>query len=205
MNKEAQTDLCTITFTASGNADWFSNVVIPLQKDISTALPRHPGEIPPPLRQALTSGEPQITNSWSTVLTVGVAVSVPVGKLLSKVIEEGYAIILKPRIQKMWEGLEKRLTGGNQKSKKAFLFSFWYEEFNVLVTVTVLGNTMDDIVNQMDTVFQVQLNALTRITTIGVSAPVHHYLLLNGKVNAEPELFERQEDVIRQLVTDSLS
>jgi hypothetical protein len=204
MNNEPETDGFSIRIMAAGNADWLSNVVAPLQDELLTAVPRHIGEIPPPLRQRMTRSEPPIMNSWGMVLTVGVVLYVPVSKLLGKALDEGYDVILKPRIRRFWQGLEKRLIGGNQKNKKAFLCSIWYEELNVLVTVAVVGATLDEIVEQLDAMHQVHTNALARIATAGVSAPVHHYLLQDGEVNAEPQLFEREEDVLKRLVSGAI-
>ena len=204
MNDTPETDGFSIGILAAGNADWLSKVVAPLQGELLTVIPRHFGEIPPPLRQRMTRSEPPIMNFWGQLLTVGVILYVPVSKLLGKALDEGYDVILKPRIRKVWQGLEKRLIGGNQRNKKAFLCSVWYEELNVLVTVAVVGATLDEIVEQLDAMRQVHMDALTRIATVGVAAPVHYYRLQDGKVNAEPQLFERGEDVLKHLVSGGI-
>ncbi len=142
-----------------------------------------------------------VTNAWGLVLTgvVTLYVAKQVGKYIEKALDEGYDVILKPRIRKMWQGLDKMLIGANQKNKKAIVLSVWYEELNVLVTVAAVGSTFDDIIVQLDRMHQIHTNALTWIAARGVSAPVHHYLLLDGKFNSEPLLFERADEIIKRM------
>ena len=47
-----------------GNSDWFREVLAPMEDELKIALPRHLGEIPPPMRQRMTRSEPVITNAW---------------------------------------------------------------------------------------------------------------------------------------------
>jgi hypothetical protein len=205
MSNELQKDGLSVKIYGAGNADWFRNVLAPLQDELLAVVPRHLGEIPLPLRQRMTRSEPEIMNAWGMVLVAGVTLYVArkagkvAGKYFEKALDEGYDVVLKPRIRKLWKGLDKMLIGANKKHDKAFLVSIWYEELNVLVTVAVIGATFDDIIGQLDLMHQVHTNALTWIASHGVSAPVHHYLLQDGKVNAEPLFFEREEEVVKSV------
>ena len=206
MSNEPQNEGLSVRIFGGGNSDWFRNVLAPLQDEFLTAVPRHLGEIPLPLRPRVTRGEPQIVNAWGMILTAGVTFYVArkagklVGKYFEKALDEGFDVVLKPRIRKLWKGLDKMLIGANRKHDKAFVVSVWYDELNVLVTVAIIGATFEDIVGQLELMHQIHTNALTWIVARGVSAPVHHYLLRDGKVNAEPLLFEREEEVLKQLI-----
>ena len=81
------------------------------------------------------------------------------------------------------------------------MVNIWYGQNNVLVTVAIVGSNFEEIVSQLNLMGQVHAGALHWIATRGVSAPVHHYLLEDGKVNAEPLLFERDEEVMKRLIS----
>ena len=202
-NPDQKADL-SVNFTAAGDSDWYQNVLSPLARELEAAIPRHIGNIPPPLRHRMTRSEPVIVNAFGMVAVVGVTLYFlhKADKLLDKVLDDGYEVILKPQVRKMFQGLEAKLTGSNRKSKKAFVVNIWYEQHNVLVTVAIVGSSFEEIVSQLDLMGHVHAGALNWITTRGVSAPVHHYALEDGKVNAEPLLFDREEEVMKRLISD---
>lgn len=54
------------------------------------------------------------------------------------------------------------------------------------VCVSIVGKNFDEIVQQLDLVEIVRSNALKWISEHGASAPLHHYRIDGGKVNAKP-------------------
>jgi hypothetical protein len=111
--------------------------------------------------------------------------------ITKKIGDDFYDVVLKPRVRKCFEWLDGKLTGGNRKTQKVFVSNIWYQRHNVVVSVAVAGKDFAEVVSQLDLLGIVHANALNWIIARGVSAPVHHYRIEDGKVNAEPLLLER--------------
>ncbi len=170
---------------------WAREVVIPLATGIEEVVPRHIGEIPPPLRQRMNrSGA--VANGLLGLVVVGVVIFVA-QKIGGKGLEDFYEVVLKPRFRKCFEKLDARLSGGNRKAQKEFTTNIWYQQHGVVVSVSIVSDDMAAIEAQLDLMGQIHLNALTWIETHGVSAPVHQYRIEKGKVNAKPILLDRLE------------
>ena len=190
-DQEPKFDGISVTFQAVGDSDWMDNVAIPLVRGIEEVVPRHIGNIPPPLRQRMNrSGA--VANSLFGIVVVGVVIFVA-QKIGGKGLDDFYDVVLKPRFRKLFVKLDARLNGGNRKAQKRFTTNIWYQQHGVVVSVSIVGKDMAAIESQLDLMGQIHLNALTWVETCGVSAPVHQYRIENGKVNAKPMLLERLE------------
>lgn len=111
--------------------------------------------------------------------------------------DDFYDVIIKPRIRKCFEGLDKKISGVNSKAKKLFMLAIWHQAYDVVVCVSVVGNDFSEIVSQLDLVGTVHQNALNRIKAKGVSAPVHHYQIERGAVNAEPLMLASIDEILK--------
>jgi hypothetical protein len=190
-DRESNFDGISVTFHSVGDSDWMDDVAIPLSRGIEKVVPRHIGKIPPPLRQRMNrSGA--AANGLFGIVVVGVVIFVA-QKIGGKGLEDFYDVVLKPRFRKHFKKLDARLSGGNRKAQKEFTINIWYQQHDVVVSVSIVGEDMAAIESQLDLMEQIHLNALTWVETRGVSAPVHQYRIENGKVNAKPMLLERLE------------
>jgi hypothetical protein len=167
---------------ALGNSDWYRDVAAPFAEAMRETIPRHVGEIPPALRQRMTRGA---QNHYLGYAIVGVTIFVA-----KKIGDDFYEIVLKPRIRKCFEWLDGKLKGANRKAQKVFVSHIWYKKHDVVVSVSIVGKDFAEIASQLDLLDVVHSNALNWIAKRGVSAPVHHYEIANGRVNAEPLLVE---------------
>lgn len=173
---------------AIGNSDWGRNVVVPLAESLEEVVPRHVGDFPVVLRRGMT----RVTaNQLLGIVAVGVTLF-----LTKKVGDDFYDTVLKPRIHKCFAWLDDKLSGGNRKAQKLFITNIWYQEHAVVVSVSVAGKDFADIVAQLNLVGIVHSNALHWIAEHGISAPVHHYKIENGQVNAVPMLLERVDQAM---------
>jgi hypothetical protein len=180
---EPQEDGISHTIFAAGDANWYGNVAAPLAESLEEIIPRHVGDIPVPLRQRMNRGA---VNDLVGFAVIGITLFI-----IKKVGDDFYDVVLKPRVRKCFEWLDGKLTGGNHKTRKVFVSSIWYQRHNIVVSVVVEGNDFAKIVSQLDLLGVVHANALNWIVGRGVSAPVHHYKIEDGKVNAEPLLLDR--------------
>jgi len=99
---------------ASGDSEWYRNVAIPLAHSLEEVIPRHIGDIPPPLRQRMTRGF--VINEVASYMVIGVTLF-----LSKKIGDDFYDVILKPRIHKCFEWLDGKLTGSGSKAMKVLL------------------------------------------------------------------------------------
>lgn len=182
-----------MSFLSAGDSDWLKKITIPLADDIESIAPRHLGEIPPPLRRRMARS--QVVNAGVGPVVAGFTLFVA-ATIATKTLGDFYDILLKPRIRKFFKGLDKKLSGGNCKSQKVFNSSIWYQEYGVLVSVSVLGKTMAEIESQLDLVDEIHSNARNWIAEHGAAAPVLYYKIEAGKVNAKPELADRLEEIL---------
>jgi hypothetical protein len=171
------------TVFAEGNSDWYRNVAAPFAEAIEEVIQPHIGDFPVALRQRMNRGT---VNEFLGYAVIAVAVFVT-----KKIGDNFWDVMLKPRVQKCFEWLDGRLTGGNRKARKIFISSIWYKEYNVVVSVSVIGKDFAEVVSQLNLLSVVHSNAFNWIALNGVSAPVHHYRIESGKVNAEPLLLQR--------------
>jgi hypothetical protein len=186
-------DGISVSFLSAGDSDWIKRVIIPLADDIESIAPRHVGEIPAPLRRRMTRS--QVVNAGVGPVIAGVTLFVA-ATIATKTLGDFYDILLKPRIRKIFQGLDKKLSGGNCKSQKVFNSSIWYQEFGVLVSVSVVGKTMNEIESQLDLVDETHSNARNWVAEHGAVAPVLYYKIEAGRVNAKPQLADRLEEVV---------
>jgi hypothetical protein len=189
MKVELQQNGISHTILAAGDSNWFGNVAAPLAKAIEEVIPRHIGEIPVPLRQRINRGA---VNDLVGIAVVGVTLFVT-----KKIGDDFYDVVLKPRVRKCFEWLDDKLTGGNRKTPKVFVSNIWYQQHNVVVSVAVVGKDFAELVSRLPLVGSVHSSALRWIAEHGASAPVHHYRIENGQVNAQPVLLERVEQATR--------
>lgn len=176
-------DGISYTVFSQGDSDWHGDVAAPLAEAIEEKIPHHVGDFPPALWQRADRGA---VNAWLAPVIIGLTLFVS-----KKVSDDFWDVIVKPRVRKCFEWLDRKLTGGNRKARKIFNSSIWYKEHNVIVTISVLGKDFSEIVSQLDLLSTVHSNALNWIAQHGVAAPVHHYRIENRKVNAAPLLAER--------------
>ncbi|HSY16678.1 MAG TPA: hypothetical protein VK815_00015 [Candidatus Acidoferrales bacterium] len=173
---------------ANGDADWLQNVMVPLHEGFRD-LPHFKGEFPTSCRQRHTRSEAMNTYFGVAIAAIGFYA-------LKKVTDDFYDVIVKPRVRKVFEALDKKFIPANNKAKKVLILSVWYEQYDLVVSVSVVGEDFDKIITQLDQVGVVQRSALAQVAAAGVLAPVHHYTIEDGKVNTEPELFERVDELL---------
>jgi len=177
---------------ASGDAEWYREAAAPLAESLEEVVPFHGKEVPAPLQTV--SGV--VKNDWKPFAVLGCALFVA-QHLTAKFLDDVYAQI-QPRIKALLEKLDSKLNGGNRRAQKVFTVSVWYAEYNVLVSVSVVGKDFDSVVKQLHLVQGVLANALTWIATNGTQKPIHHYNIEDGKVNAAPVLLDRFGEMLGQ-------
>ena len=169
---------------ASGDSQMHAQAAL-LGEAIEEHVPSHGPELPEPLRP-----NPSVRNALIPFVALGVTFFV-VQRLGGKFLDDVYAQLLQPRIKPLLEKIDARLNRGNRLARKLLSVSIWYAEYQVLVTVALVGSTFDEIAEQMHLVSTVHFNALNWLTTHKVTKPVHYYKIEGGKVNAEPILLDR--------------
>jgi len=120
----------------------------------------------------------------------------PEGDKAARLTDDFYDVIVKPRVRKAFEALNQKLIPSNTKAKKVLILSVWYEQYDLVVSVSVIGEDFDKIIAQLDQVGVMQRNVLAQVAAAGVLAPVHHYTIEDGKVNTDPELLERVDELL---------
>jgi hypothetical protein len=189
VNRELQQSGISHTIFAAGDSNWFGNVAAPLAKSLEEVIPRHVGDIPVPVRQRMHRGA---VNDLVGFAVIGITLFVT-----KKIADDFYDVVLKPRVRKCFEWLDDKLTGGNRKTQKVFVSNIWYQEHHVVESVAVVGKDFAEVVSHLNLLGSVHSNALSWIAEHGVSAPVHHYKIENGQVNAEPLLLERADEAVK--------
>jgi hypothetical protein len=163
---------------------------VPFADAMEKLLPPHAGDVPQPLRLSKANRN-DATTAVLLCFTLFVA-----GHLTKKVLDDVFAIIIQPRLKPLLEKIDLKLAR-NRADKKSFNASVWYAEFNVLVSVTVVGKSFAEIIEQRDLIPTVHANAISWIAANGVQKPIHHYSIEDGKVNAAPILADHFQDVLR--------
>lgn len=178
---------CSIV--ALGDEEFFREVAAPFAGSLQKLVPPYTGELPRPLR-----GSQSFQNGPMTVVLVGFTIFVA-SHLTKRVLDDIYSTIIQPRLKPLLETTNLKLR--QIRTQKSFNASFWYGEHNVLVSVTVVGNSFAEILKQIDLIPTVHTNALAWIIANGIQKPIHHYKIEDGKVNAEPVLAEHVKEVLR--------
>lgn len=182
---------------AAGNSDVQSEAA-----RLATTLDEHltlqGKDVPEPLRE---SGA--VRNFGVSEVIIGCTLFVTAVETLAKDLRKNlwddfYKVIIQPQYVAFLEKLDQRLKGGNARAKKTFVDGVWYAEFNVLVSISVVGDTFEEVAKQFHLVQEVHENALRWIVANGSGGkPVHHYKIQGGKINVEPILLERFVDSLQ--------
>ena len=176
---------------ASGNAEWYREAAAPLAKSLEELVPFHGPEVPAPLH---TVGG-VVKNELHSIVLLGCTLFVA-QRFATHFVDDIYAQI-QPRIKAILATIDQKLTGHNRKAKKSFTVSVWYFDYNVLLSVTVVGPDFEAVAKQLDLVPVVQANALAWIAANGVGKLIHHYRVEDGKVNAAPVLLDSFEEMVK--------
>lgn len=179
----------TYTIHSAGDSDMM-RVAAELASETEAIVPYHGADLPAPMR-IRNSGA---TNSLTVFVVLGATLFVA-KHLTGKFLDDVY-IQFQPRVKAFLEKVDSKLSGGNRAAKKIFNVSVWYEEYQVLVSVSVAGTTYDDVAKQMPLVNDVHRNALVWIAVHGIQKPVHHYHIEDGKVSPTPVLLDRFQATI---------
>ena len=194
MNKASE---FSFTIFSSGNAEMKSESAR-LATAIEEQLPSYGETLPRPLR---VSGV--VENFGVSEVIIGCTLFVTAVETLAKDLRKNlwddfYKVIIQPQYVAFLEKLDQRLKGGNARAKKTFVDGVWYAEFNVLVSISVVGDTFEEVAKQFHLVQEVHENALRWIVANGSGGkPVHHYKIQGGKINVEPILLERFVDSLQ--------
>jgi hypothetical protein len=181
----------SFTLVAVGDSQWYREVSAPLAKVLEEVVPFRSGELPKPLQ--VRSGI--VTNALASFVVLGVTFFVA-NRLAGKALDDVYTQLIQPRFKTFLAKIDRKLNGGNRKAKKVFSVNRWYADHNVLVSVSVVGRSFDEVVKQLDLVSLVHSKAFAWIAANGTQKPVHHYRIEDGKVSPIPLLFDRIEDTL---------
>jgi hypothetical protein len=187
----------SFTIFSSGNAEVKSESAR-LATAIEEQLPSYSETLPGPL---LVSGV--VENFGVSEVIIGCTLFVTAVETLAKDLRKNlwddfYKVIIQPRYVAFLEKLDRRLKGGNARARKTFVDGVWYAQFSVLVSISVVGNTFEEVAQQFHLVQGVHENALRWIIANGSGGkPVHHFKIEGGKVNVDPILLDRFVDTLR--------
>src|SRR4051794_16865019 len=157
---------CTIT--VSGGSEFIRQVGAPFATDIKSVLPADPEKMPD-----VFPCSPLVFNSVVTVLAIGATVFVA-SHLTKKVLDDVYSVLIQPRLKSFLEKVDAKLKQADVKGQKSFNQSIWYDEFQVLVSVTIQDDSFANISKRVDAVHGVHEQALEWIRKSGVQKPVHY-------------------------------
>lgn len=120
-------------------------------------------------------------------------------RLTGNFVDDVYTVILQPRIKPVLEQIDTYLRGKRSKSnpKRVFNWTQWYEEYEVWVSVSLVGEFQSDTESRLDLMKDAHGDARKWIAENGVQRPVHHYEIENGKVNLKPIFADHLSEVIR--------
>jgi len=170
----------TCMVTASGNPDFYRGVAVPFAEAIEELLATRKGEIHAPVKMSAV-----IRNDATSFILLGITIFV--AKYFTKnVLEDFYANTIQPHLESQLLKIESKVS--RNRLKKSFNISLWYAEYDALVSVTVIGNSIADVAEQLHLIPGVHENALFRVTANGTQDKIHHYTIVGGKVNAVPLL-----------------
>jgi len=161
-----------------------------LASEVEAVVPYHRDNLPAPMRIRDGGG----TNSLTVLVVLGTTLFVA-KHLTGKFLDDVY-VQFQPRAKAFLEKIDTKLSGGNRKAKKLFTVSVWYEEYQVLVSVSVAAATFDDVAKQIPLVNDVHRNALMWMAVHGIQKPVHHYRIEDGKVSPTPLLLDHFQATI---------
>lgn len=178
------------TIIASGNSQVHDEAAL-LAKVLEESLTFHGKDLPDPMKVSSS-----VRNDWRPLAVLGFTIFVS-QRLGGKFLDDVYTQILQLRIKPLLAKIDQKLNIGNRKAKKAFVVSVWYSEHNVLVSVSVVGKTFDEVDQQLHLVPGGHTNALYWIAANGAGKPVHHYTVEDGKVNVAPVLLDRFDELLR--------
>lgn len=180
----------TCGVSAAGNAEFYSDIVVPFAADLEQVLPFHDDEKPQPMRGPK---EASIVNAYGLVAALGVTLYV-VHHMGKKVLDDVYEVIVKPRLKPILEKIDAKLKRGG---KQSFNFTVWYEDFGAAISITVIGDSSADVIKQLELMPAVHQGGIAWITNHGTKKPIHHYRIENGQVNTVPILADSIGEVLR--------
>jgi hypothetical protein len=173
-----------------GDSQWCQELAAPIWKEAADLVPFYDKELPEPMKVPGV-----VTNAFTSLAVIGVSFFV-VKHLTGKFLDDVYAQF-QPRVKAFLAKVEQKLNGGNRKAKKIFSVNVWYAEYDVLVSVAVVGRSFDEVVDQLKLVPSVHSRALNYIRTAGRQKPIHHYEIENGRVSPVPKLLDRISETMQ--------
>jgi len=186
----SQTFQPTYTTFISGDSDFFSEIGIPLAGELKKHLPSFGiSQNKNNLDESLVVSRAPTNNVVAIAGVVGIIFFVG-SRIAGKIIDDIYIAKIQPKVKEILGQAEKNLTGANARKKKMYWFGVWYAEPRVLVLVTAVGDTFEQILNQNDLIVATHANANSWIEKNGRHKTIHLYLLENGRANVTPILFD---------------
>jgi len=113
-----------------------------------------------------------------------------VGIITAEAVKDFYKVVILPRYKPWLDKISATLPGTPGALGKAVSVVLHYEAFGVSVRVDSVGATYADAARQAHLIEDVHANAVAWILTNGPGKRVHYYRIADGKVNAEPMMYD---------------
>ena len=161
-----------------GDSEVTGEIASPLSRELESILPYRPVELPDSMRQ---SGA--ICNVFGGGIILELTLYVAAGFAV-KAIGDVYTTLIQPRIKPYLEKCDRKLGGANIQAKKTVTVSMWYEEYQALVSVSMVGNSFDDVAKQLDRSRTIHADALADLTSGGTQKQAY-YKIECGKISGD--------------------
>lgn len=183
---------------AGGNSDFVRSFSIPLAEELESIEGLE--------YQALPDIEVFVHDTRHRAFDIpieglfGVLLFLP-GWLTLKALNELYDIKIRPAVRQIIRKADEVEVFSSNKKHKAFVFSVFHEESNVIVILAAKEKSLRQLETSSAKLPTLLPSALETIRSNGSSDEVHLYVLSDGKVNVEPYIHPNLESASDQLNT----
>ena len=189
-------DSIKLTTICGGNSTVFRTLGIPLSEALESdaALDVHDGDLPAPLQ---TEPRPQM-DAAAIAATIGILAFLG-SWAAKKVLDEIYAAKIRPKIKEIFGSSDAQSLPNKPGKKWLFQLGVWYEEEQVLVLLTLVGDSLHEILEQEHLLPTLHSGAVDWLIRNGADSPVHLYIVENGNANLEPLTFNHVTESQRHI------
>ena len=189
------------TSLASGNALFLRALPIPLASDLEFAAREANLEyVPEPLGEVFGIDKRAKALGLESAVAVGLILFVS-SWLAKKILDEVYDIKLKPIIRRAIQRADDIVIFGDKKHSLIFLVGIYHQDKETLVLVALKAKDKAELLKDLEMINNVHAAARQMVEKSECLAPLHLYVVENGKVNVEPIHLTNMQEAYERIGT----
>jgi len=184
-----------------GNSRFFRALAIPFASDMELlAKGTELSYEPVPDDEVFAVDTRQKAIGTETAVAVGIVLFVG-SWFAKKILDEIYDIKLKPIIRNVIQKADEIVISGARKRGLSFVVGIHHQDKQTLVLVVLKTKEKNELLGNLETIRNVHAAARQNVEQSKYDAPLHLYVIEDGKVNVEPIQLRSMQEAYERIGT----